>query len=429
MMEQRRLQHMSLAVKPDLSGGTIHYRCILSISCGGLLRLAINRGLRVVSAYEDDLPIAYTQGLQNVWAHGDVDVLLFSCRPKGLVLTLDLEGTILPYQHFWRYVRDTINPRCTLFRTDAFAHPIRVADSPDGLAVQHDEFSYDIEVTLPGDYTALCGGLVAAEQTENDRMIFTFAEPHPIWRVDLVMGAYAPPFSSSGGTRFFLLEDSPSLAHGERIKKEADACINLFVSLLGVMPGARPLTAIEIPDGMGGQAGEGYFLQQGCFFADPCAVDGIYHEIAHGWTTARAAGMAEGMRFFDEAIASYLQVFALRRLHGGTAAAERLDGMRRAVGWALREAGSVEKTTLAHHGCDFQLAYNKGTFMLNALAEEMGEEVFLRALRDFQHKHNAASVDFVDFQQATQACCDKDLNGFFDFWLYSGESTLAILRA
>jgi hypothetical protein len=228
--------------------------------------------------------------------------------------------------------------------------------------------------------------------------------------------------------RFYLLEDSPSRGEIDRVRTQARACIDLFARRFGTLAGDRRLAAIEIPDGMGGQAADEYFTQQTYAFVHPEAIDGIYHEIAHGWTTARPTGQAVGRRFFDESIASYLQVYALRELHGTAAAATRLERMRRLVAEGAAKIGDLRETTLALHGQDGNLAYNKGAWMLCALERIMGNCAFERGLRAFMHDYHDAEADFPQFISSMQAHAEQPLDGFFAYWLYGWRSTLDLIE-
>lgn len=415
-----RIVHMALDVRPDIHWRAIWYACTMRLEGAGRLAFALNRGLRVRRAATGEREIPFAQDVRPVWDQGRADVLFVQCEAESGDLTLEVEGAIEPYADLWPYVKDTVNGVCTLFRKDAFAYPMPLEAGENGPTVRHDAFAYDIAVTLAQGYTAVCGGWPeGVEEIEGGRR-YRFARREAADRFDLVMGRYVMRETPDGDMRFYLLEGTPAVAEIGRVMRESADCARLFTSVFGPMEGERRLAAIEIPAGLGGQAGDGYFLQQTYAFLSREDVDGLYHEIAHGWTKAKAVGRAAGRRFFDEAIASWMQVFALERLHGKEAAARRLRGMREAALKAVRQAGGPAGATLADHGNLYHLAYNKGPWMLYVLRGAMGEGSFLAALRDFMHAYDGKPADFADFQRAMQARSPVPLDDFFGQWLYGG---------
>jgi aminopeptidase N len=67
---------------------------------------------------------------------------------------------------------------------------------------------------------------------------------------------------------------------------------------------------------------------------------------------------------------------------------------------------------------DRSIVYNKGGYVLHLLREEMGEPAFWKGLKEYTRKYWGKSVTTKDFQQAMQAASNKNLNGFFNEWIY-----------
>ncbi len=429
MQGEWTIEYMALAVEPDFAAETLSCRCGFALRGEGTALFALNRGMRITSVQSRgaELPFGQEMGFVQDGGLARVNLLRF-CIPAGQEAVIAYEGPLTPYTEHWAYVRDHVNEACTLVRKDAYAYPMRAAPGEDGvLYACHDAFSYEITARMPRGISALCGGEEADVREERGKQVFRYVREEPSGRLDLVMGRYE--IVSEPGLRICLMRHSASVGAIERLRAETGACTALLSDRFGARMGRRPLTMIEIPDGMGGQAGDGYFLQQTYAFVHPEAIDGIYHELAHGWTTARAAGSAKGKRFFDEAIASYLQVFVLRALHGEAAAQRRLMRMRGEVKKAVGAIGDIRATSLSDDGHREQLAYNKGTWMLCALEREMGARAFTEALSAFIRDYDGRDADFPDFTRAMQAHVQKPLDSFFAEWLYSWESTERILSA
>ena len=58
------------------------------------------------------------------------------------------------------------------------------------------------------------------------------------------------------------------------------------------------------------------------------------------------------------------------------------------------------------------------------LREELGDELFWRAVREYTLKFKGHSVKTADFQASVQATAGRDLSAFFDRWVYLRAATI-----
>ena len=62
--------------------------------------------------------------------------------------------------------------------------------------------------------------------------------------------------------------------------------------------------------------------------------------------------------------------------------------------------------------------YNKGGAVLHMLREEVGDQVFWKAVNSYLNKHKFSNVETPDLKNAIEEASGKDLNWFFDQWVY-----------
>lgn len=67
---------------------------------------------------------------------------------------------------------------------------------------------------------------------------------------------------------------------------------------------------------------------------------------------------------------------------------------------------------------DRTLVYDKGAYVTYLLREELGEEKFWHALKDYTRNHWGKSVTTKDFQMNFEKSSGKDLSEFFKKWIY-----------
>ena len=64
--------------------------------------------------------------------------------------------------------------------------------------------------------------------------------------------------------------------------------------------------------------------------------------------------------------------------------------------------------------------YNKGGAVLHTLREEIGNEAFWKGANIYLNRHKFGSVETTDLKKAMEEASDKDLDWFFDQWVYQG---------
>ncbi|NJD21568.1 MAG: M1 family metallopeptidase [Melioribacter sp.] len=72
------------------------------------------------------------------------------------------------------------------------------------------------------------------------------------------------------------------------------------------------------------------------------------------------------------------------------------------------------------------LIYNKGAWVLHMLRKEVGDDIFFKILKEYflKYKYGNASTD--DFKNLCEKISKKNLNQFFNQWVYKGEGIIEI---
>ena len=90
---------------------------------------------------------------------------------------------------------------------------------------------------------------------------------------------------------------------------------------------------------------------------------------------------------------------------------------------ALREKGLDKSLVFPDwdhpSAADRSLVYDKGTLVLHALREHLGEARFWAGLRHYTRKHWGQSVETADFQRAMEEGSGAELQAVFDVWVHA----------
>ncbi len=164
--------------------------------------------------------------------------------------------------------------------------------------------------------------------------------------------------------------------------------------------------------------------------------DLVSHELAHSWFGDLVTCKSWAELWLNESFATYMEAVYLEQTKGRAAYLQKIQSdadefltddatTKRRHGLYNLRAGEVDKLfdTAA-------VTYNKGSVVLHMLREEIGTEVFWRAVNKYLDRHKFASVETTDLKAAMEEESGRDLRWFFDQWVYkAGAPRLTISSA
>jgi leukotriene A-4 hydrolase/aminopeptidase len=267
--------------------------------------------------------------------------------------------------------------------------------------------SYQAEVTVPEGLTAvMSAGPAGDEATGDGRHVFRFAMPQPIpsYLLALAVGRLAsrdlsprarvwaePETVEAAAWEFAGVEDMILKAEGLFGPYPWERYDML------VLPPSVPYGGMENP--------RMTFLTPTLLAGDRSLVDVVAHELAHSWTGNLVTNASMEHFWLNEGFTVWAERRILRILHGDDAAA---------LGWAMgqkaledsldRFKDEPQLTVLRMHleGIDpddafSSIPYEKGARLVAALEREVGEDKFLRFIRDYIDAFRFTSITTEQF--------------------------------
>ena len=161
---------------------------------------------------------------------------------------------------------------------------------------------------------------------------------------------------------------------------------------------------------------------------DPAAFENypeffMAHEIAHQWWGHGIGWQSYHDQWLSEGFAQYFAALYANKLRGDDVFQGLLRRMRR---WAVNESdqGPVYLGYRVGHikgdGRAFRaVIYNKAAMVLHMLRLTVGDDVFFRGVRRFYLSSRFRKVGGEDFRLAMEEESGKDLQRFFERWIYS----------
>lgn len=245
---------------------------------------------------------------------------------------------------------------------------------------------------------------------------------------ELLEGEYASRYGNTIPLRFWYLRGNAEKA--KALFAEFPKLLEFFEGTIGPYPfGDEKMGVVETPHlGMEHQTvnayGNGYKLTE--FGYDWL----LQHEFAHEWFGNQMTNRDWGDMWLHEGFGSYMQPLYLQWLHGDREYYAWLLNQRKTlqnkVPIASRESLTEDQiyNPVTGPGNDI---YYKGSLLLHALRNLIGDEAFFAATRDLVYGRTdpapgnfepryASTQDFID---AVNRATGRDLGWFFDVYVYS----------
>lgn len=147
----------------------------------------------------------------------------------------------------------------------------------------------------------------------------------------------------------------------------------------------------------------------------------VIHEIAHQWFGNAVTEHDWDDVWLSEGFATYFTLLYIEHAYGRDEFVRGLEASRRTVntfaaanpGYTIihRNLSRMEDVTSSH-------TYQKGSWVLHMLRGVVGAEAFQRGIRSYYQRHFNANATTADFRRAMEEASGRDLEWFFDQWLY-----------
>jgi hypothetical protein len=243
-----------------------------------------------------------------------------------------------------------------------------------------------------------------------------------------------PPVGARNTVQLAVDANRRQEARGRDALGTAADVLRLYSGLIGDVP-YDAITLAMVEDDVPGGHAPGYFAMLNNpppvspfnWRNDPAAFQGfpeffMAHELAHQWFGQAVGWKNYHEQWLSEGFAQYFAALYAREKRGENAFREVLRQFRR---WAIEDSdqGPVYLGyRLGHIKGDSRvfraLVYNKGAAVLHMLRRMIGDEAFFRGLKNFYAENRFKKAGTDDLRQAMERASGRDLNRFFDRWIY-----------
>lgn len=290
-----------------------------------------------------------------------------------------------------------------------------------------DKATLDMTIVAPADLQVVSNGqLIAKKELGQQKTSHQWQQKEAVssYIFGFAMGPFQAAVETHNGISFHYFSkyyDSTAL---HQIFKETPSMMTFFEEKSGVPYPLSSYTQV-LMQGNISQEMAGFTVLRGSYGKDVLAkeegVNLSAHELAHQWWGNQVTCVNWRHFWLNEGLAVFMST-AYRESRWGKAAYQAdikvyYDAYQKVVNKGKDKAlvfPNWDKPT----SDDRVLVYYKGAYVFHLLKEELGDEVFWKALRVYTQAYYGKSVETKDLQAIFEQVSQEDLGPFFNQWVY-----------
>lgn len=303
-----------------------------------------------------------------------------------------------------------------------------------------DKIEFDVSFLVNTGYQVIANGKLV-EKTTKDQLThwrFDMGNPMSSYLVAFVIGDFDKKVlqSKSGVPMELYYEPKDSLKF-EPTYRYSKEIFDFLEAEIGVPYPWQNYKQVPVQDFLyAGMENTGCTIFSNQYVIDSTAfVDKNYvnvnaHELAHQWFGNLVTEVSGEHHWLHEGFATYYAYLAERMLFGDEHFYWKLFETAKTLK-ARSEMG--EGQALTNPNASSLTFYEKGSWALVMLKNEVGGEAFKKGVKSYLQRHGFKNVTIADFLKAMESASNKDLSNFKTEWLMSDkfpwEAVKAKLRA
>jgi aminopeptidase N len=142
----------------------------------------------------------------------------------------------------------------------------------------------------------------------------------------------------------------------------------------------------------------------------------VAHELGHQWFGDHVTCGSWSDLWLNEGFATYTEFLSLEGLKPNQAKAEMIDVHNNAKNG--NESVYIIDTANVSRLFSSSLTYNKGGAVMHMLRYVVGDSLFFKGLKEYVKMYGGKTARTADFQKIMEQVSSKDLNAFFNEWIY-----------
>jgi aminopeptidase N len=297
----------------------------------------------------------------------------------------------------------------------------------------------EVRATVPAGFRAVSNGVLIDESANGKNKIYHWKmdRPHSIYLITLTVARFAEVVEDWDGIPIVYYCEKGREADARRGFGKTAAAMRIFSEKTGVRYPYSRYAQVAVAEYPGGMEHTTATTQ-----TDACLIDArafedhdldtlIAHELAHQWFGDLVTCAEWPHAWLNEGFATYSEVVFLEAEKGHDEALFELLNNRRV--YLDEDSGRYRRPIVCRTYTDpwtifDRHLYEKGCWILRMLHLELGDALFWKGVGHWLRKHKDGIAETQDLVAAFEEATGRNLQGFFDQWVYRGGHPALRLR-
>lgn len=282
-----------------------------------------------------------------------------------------------------------------------------------------DRFTAEMKITVPAGFRVIAPGLVKTLEAPSGKASYAFEFSQPSFPASLAVVRQDPIQINAEGvtTTFYLRQADKELAtiYGQ----EFGRAMSFFTGLFGLPPQAN-LTVVETEAGApNGYAAPGLIFVSPSGLGKQANVRLVANQVARQWWGLLFSPVTRNHLWITNGAARYAELLYLERTSGQAALESELRDLY-VDALTINDVPVIQTSRIEDYSPEFwAVSASKGAAVYHMLRYVIGDEPFMRVLKEFPEKHAWRSVSTDDIKQAAETIAGQKLDYFFLQWIES----------
>lgn len=289
-----------------------------------------------------------------------------------------------------------------------------------------DKASIQLELLIPESLSCVANGtLISNTSEEEEKCLYTWNQEDetPAYTYGFAIGQFNAFYEQHVGINLNYYAHDQSPEELKTIFRYTPDMLSFFEEKSGI-PYDQPAYS-QVLIGNHYQEMAGFAVLRKSYgplvLSDSTETNLISHELAHQWWGNRITCVSWNHFWLHEGMATFMSA-AFNEHQFGTEIYEANIESYFQVYQKIKEKGADRSLVFDNWSNpsrdDRNLVYFKGAYVLHVLRQELGEDAFWQGIKTFSQRHYGKWVSTPDLQQAMEESAGRDLQNFFQEWVY-----------
>ncbi len=276
--------------------------------------------------------------------------------------------------------------------------------------------TFNMNISLPGDWDAVSQGNRAEHRSENDLRIVRWESPDPVDEVYLTAARFTLYERRAGDVQVMAYLRTPDPGLANKYLETTDQYLEMYNNLIG----PYPYTKFALVENFWetGYGMPSFTLLGEKIIRFPFILHSSYpHELLHNWW-GNGVFVDYDRGNWCEGLTAYMADHLIKEQH------EQGEEYRRSALQAYKDYVNqgneipLNEFRSRHDAATSAIGYNKSLMLFHMLRREVGDDLFIKSLKTFYRLNKYKQVSFSEIQDALESVSGKTFDYFFSQWIY-----------